>query len=344
MSGAPGRRGFFVRSTVVAFWGHALPPFSKDHLVAKLHCFGLQHFGEREGLLAALGSCKSGCPSCFAEASEGGVSPRLEVGGFSLFSARFDRVLVLAVRVCVALRLQLFLRMRLRLLYLCLRAWPPCCRKCRWCCCLSRCVGVGQGPRSPPAFCRAAGHRAPREASCQLVSMLGFCTKCQCFSLTCFALHRVGLQHLGRGRGFRSRGLFGCCRFNQIWMLFLFRRCFRTGCQSEARGWGVSLFCARFVLSRLRLLCFEARLSGCCVREGGVKGVNPGFLVLAFSTRTFESSGVPARRVPGASAWACCLWFVAFVRSLLSGCVCFWCLCAGRIYSSEGLCRRASQS
>ena len=75
--------------------------------------------------------------------------------------ARFDRVLVLAVRVCVALRLQLFLRMRLRLLYLCLRAWPPCCRKCRWCCCLSRCVGVGQGPRSPPAFCRAAGHRAP---------------------------------------------------------------------------------------------------------------------------------------------------------------------------------------
>ena len=44
----------------------------------------------------------------------------------------FYRVLVLAVRlevrVCVALRLQLFLRMRLRLLYLCLRAWPPCCR------------------------------------------------------------------------------------------------------------------------------------------------------------------------------------------------------------------------
>ena len=49
-------------------------------------------------------------------------------GGVSLFSARFDRVLVLAVRVCRALRLQLFLRMRLRLLYLCLRAWPPCCR------------------------------------------------------------------------------------------------------------------------------------------------------------------------------------------------------------------------
>ena len=129
MSGALGRRGFFVRSTVVAFWGHALPPFSKDHLVAKLHCFGLQHFGEREGLLAALGSCKSGCPSCFADPSERGVSPRLEVGGSAcLLCARFDRVLVLPVRVSVALRLQLFLRMRLRLLYLCLRAWPPCCR------------------------------------------------------------------------------------------------------------------------------------------------------------------------------------------------------------------------
>ena len=72
---------------------------------------------------------KSDLHSCFADASERGVSPRLEVGGgVSLFSARFDRVMVLAVRVCVALRLQLFLRMRLRLLYLCLRAWPPCCR------------------------------------------------------------------------------------------------------------------------------------------------------------------------------------------------------------------------
>ena len=104
MSGALGRRGFFVRSTVVAFWGHALPPFSKDHLVAKLHCFGLQHFGEREGLLAASGFTQI---------------------WLHLF---VYRVLVLAVRLCVALRLQLFLRMRLRLLYLCLCAWPPCCR------------------------------------------------------------------------------------------------------------------------------------------------------------------------------------------------------------------------
>ena len=37
-------------------------------------------------------------------------------------------------------------------------------------------------------------------------------------------------------------------------------------------------------VSRLRLLLFEARLSGYCVRAcGGVKD-NPGFLVLVFST------------------------------------------------------------
>ena len=58
---------------------------------------------------------------------------------------------------------------------------------------------------------------------------------------------------------------------------------FRTGCQSQARGGGVSLFCAGFALalrsfSRLRLFVSEARLSGYCVREGGVKGVNPGCL------------------------------------------------------------------
>ena len=53
------------------------------------------------------------------------------------------------------------------------------------------------------------------------------------------------------------------------------------------------MFCAHLALSRLRLLLFEARLSGYCVREG----VNPGFLVLAFSTRTLKSTGVPAFRL-----------------------------------------------
>ena len=48
------------------------------------------------------------------------------------------------------------------------------------------------------------------------------------------------------------------------------------------------------------LLLFEARRSGYCVRAcGGVKGVNPAFLVLAFSTGTLKGSGVPARPVQG---------------------------------------------
>ena len=101
----------------------------------------------------------------------------------------FYRVLVLAVRlevrVCVALRLQLFLRMMLRLLYLCLRAWPPCCRSI---------VGVvvfldvsGSGlPEKSASVLQGRSQGTRWKASCQLVSMLGFCTKCQCFSLICY--------------------------------------------------------------------------------------------------------------------------------------------------------------
>ena len=63
-------------------------PLSKDSPVVKLHCVGLQHFGEW-------------CSSCFAEASERGVCPRLEVGGVSLFCAGF----ALALRSFSRLRL-----------------------------------------------------------------------------------------------------------------------------------------------------------------------------------------------------------------------------------------------
>ena len=57
----------------------------------------------------------------------------------------------------------------------------------------------------------------------------------------------------------------------------------------------------------MRSLCARSPGCGCfCLRLdvqvtvsalGGVKGINPGFLVLAFSTLTLKSSGVPARRV-----------------------------------------------
>ena len=83
MSGALGRRGFFVWSPF-AFWGSSL---SKD-LVVKLQCWlaALRGVG---GALGCASSGKSGCPLCFVDASERGVSPRLEVGGVSLFCAGF---------------------------------------------------------------------------------------------------------------------------------------------------------------------------------------------------------------------------------------------------------------
>ena len=69
--------------------GHAPP--SKDPLVVKLSplCWlatlraweGLRS----RGLLAASGSGKFGCSLCFADASERGVNPRLEVGGSACF-------------------------------------------------------------------------------------------------------------------------------------------------------------------------------------------------------------------------------------------------------------------
>ena len=53
-----------------------------------------------EGSLAAVGSIKSGCSSCYADASERAVSPRLEVGGSACFA--------LALRSLSRLRLFLF--------------------------------------------------------------------------------------------------------------------------------------------------------------------------------------------------------------------------------------------
>ena len=164
-----------------------------------------------------------------------------------------------------------------------------------------------------------------------------------------FALHCVGLQHLGRGRGFRSRAAVGSIKLDALPVVPMGvnprlevggSACFPLALRSPVCG----CFCLR--------LDFHVTVS---VRGG--QGSQPGFLVLAFSARTLKSSGVPEDECrPGASAWACCLWFVTllhvrgswsscvFVRSLLSGCVCFWCLCAGRIYSSEELWRRASRS
>ena len=80
-------------------------PLGKDSLVVKLHCVGLQPFGEREGLSEqrALGCCRFRqiwCSSCFADASAQGVSPRLEMGGSACFA--------LTLRSLSRLRLFLF--------------------------------------------------------------------------------------------------------------------------------------------------------------------------------------------------------------------------------------------
>ena len=117
----------FVRSTVFAFWGHALlsariPPSSSFTVLA---C-SPSGSGRGSWLLQVQANLVA---LRVLPMLQNGVSILgSRWGGVSLLSARFDRVLVLAVRLCVALRLQLFLRMRLRLLYLCLCAWPPCCR------------------------------------------------------------------------------------------------------------------------------------------------------------------------------------------------------------------------
>ena len=45
-------------------------------------------------------------------------------------------------------------------------------------------------------------------------------------------LHCVGLQHFGEREGLWDQRALGCFRFTQIWLFFVFCRCFRTGCQS----------------------------------------------------------------------------------------------------------------
>ena len=207
-----------------------------------LHCVGLQHFGEREGLLAASGSGKSGCSLCFADASERGVSPRLEVGGSACF----------ALALCSLSRLPLFL-FEARLSGYCVRegrsrttlgsSCLPLARgplravgfrqdECRpgasaWACCLwlvaflpargswSSCVFV---PSTVVAFWGAAflSARIPLWLSC---------------------LHCVGLQHFGEWEGLLEQGL-GCSRFHAN--LVALRVLPGVGAGSEARGEGLS--------------------------------------------------------------------------------------------------------
>ena len=123
------------------------------------------------------------------------------------------------------------------------------------------------GPEKSASVLQGSRSQGTRwKASCQLVSMLGFFTTCQCFSLICYEgpAFRASPCWLAALRG--AGGALGCCRFMQKEFLFVFCRCFRTGCP------GCACFCLR--------LDVQVTVS---VFAGGVKD-NPAFLVLAFST------------------------------------------------------------
>ena len=111
-----------------------------------LHCVGLQPFGEREGLSEQGLGCFRFHASLVVLRVLPGVGAGSEARGEGLCCSQAAVVLAYEAQVTVSV-------------LACLAALLS---QYRWCCCLSRCVGVGQGPRSPPAFCRA-GHRAPGE-------------------------------------------------------------------------------------------------------------------------------------------------------------------------------------
>ena len=125
------------------------------------------------------------------------------------------------------------------------------------------------GPEKSASVLQGSRSQGTRwKASCQLVSMLGFFTTCQCFSLICY-----------EGPAFRASP----CWLAALWPL-----------QVQA-----NLVALRVLptlqngVSRLRF-CFCLRLDvqvTVSVLAGEVKGINPGFLVLGFSTRTLKSRG-----------------------------------------------------
>ena len=75
----------------------------------------------------------------------------------------------------------------------------------------------------------AFGLQPPAWSSCVFVRSNRFCFLGSCSPLgkdsLVVKLHCVGLQHFGERE-------LGCFRFRQIWLLFVFCRPFRTGCQS----------------------------------------------------------------------------------------------------------------
>ena len=260
--------------------------------------------------MAALGSCKSGCSSCFADASEQGVSPRIEVGGLTWFA--------LALRSpgcsCFCLRLDFQVTVSVR---------------------------GGSRESTLGAFStrtlKSSGVPARRVQGASAWACLWFvallhvvvrfravhrCCVLGCgfplkISLWLSCLHCVGFQQFGgSGRGFRSSGLLAASGFTQIWLHLVFCRCFRTGCQSSARGGGgsASFALALRSLSRLRLFLVVAFWGAAFLSARIPSSLS--FTVLACST-----SG--AGRAFGADSWLLQVSRKSGCTSCFSGCWCW---------------------
>ena len=132
--------------------------------------------------------------------------------------------------------------------------------QCRWCCCLSRCVGVGLAREVRQRFAgQVTGH--------QVESFMSACVDARLFHyvpMLLFDLFRASPCWLAALRG----GAFGLAALGSCK-----KSC--SSCFADASERGVQVAV---------LLLFEARRSGYCVGVcGGIKD-NPAFLVLAFST------------------------------------------------------------
>ena len=237
-----GRRAFSCGPTVFAFWGHALLS-ARIPLVVKLHCVGLR-FGEREGLLAAAGSGKSGCSSCFADASERGVSPRLEVGGSACFALALPSLCARSPGCgCFCLRLDFQVTVSVRgkstLGSSCLPLARGSCRA----------VGFRQDECRPGVWFVALLHVVVRFRAVHRCCVLG-CGFPLKISLWLSCLHCVGFQQSGgSGRGFLSRGLLAASGSCKTSCSSCFADASERGVSPRLEVGGISLFCAGFALA-----------------------------------------------------------------------------------------------
>ena len=211
-----------------------------------LHCVGFKHFGEWEGLLAAAASGKSGCSSCFADASEQGVSPRIEVGGLTWFA--------LALRSpgcsCFCLRLDFQVTVSVRggsrestLGAFSTRTLKSSGVPAKRVQAGGFCVGMLTLACSTPA---CPGLVVVRFRGVHRSGFLGSCSPLK-ISLWLSCLHCVGLQQFGEREGLFEQRALGCFRFHAS--LVVLRVLPGVGAGSEARGEGLRCSQAAVVLA-----------------------------------------------------------------------------------------------